>query len=70
VGGAKGDLVSGPPGEGPKVASEVGLAPVSADRTGWFRFYFDDQGWEWSEEVQRLLPDVLAPPGLAIGAGG
>ena len=23
-------------------------------RVGWFRFYFEDQRWEWSEQVQRL----------------
>ncbi|ORV48506.1 antitermination regulator [Mycobacterium florentinum] len=36
--------------------------PASADDTGdlspqgvgWFRFYFDDGRWEWSEQVQRL----------------
>ena len=27
---------------------------MSSERTGWFRFYFDDQRWEWSEQVQRL----------------
>jgi PAS domain S-box-containing protein len=31
-----------------------GLSAVSSERTGWFRFYFDDQRWEWSREVQRL----------------
>lgn len=31
---------------------------------GWFRFYFDDQRWEWSEEVQRLhgyTPGAITP---------
>jgi hypothetical protein len=23
-------------------------------RFGWFRFYFEDQRWEWSEQVQRM----------------
>jgi hypothetical protein len=23
-------------------------------RVGWFRFYFEDQRWEWSDQVQRL----------------
>jgi hypothetical protein len=23
-------------------------------RSGWFRFYFEDQRWEWSEQVQRM----------------
>ncbi|MDT5067969.1 MAG: hypothetical protein QOK02_4124 [Mycobacterium sp.] len=31
---------------------------------GWFRFYFDEQRWEWSEQVQRLhgyLPGTVRP---------
>jgi PAS domain S-box-containing protein len=39
---------------GPEVASEAEVAAVSPERTGWFRFYFDDLRWEWSEQVQRL----------------
>ncbi|WAC90119.1 PAS and ANTAR domain-containing protein [Mycobacterium sp. Aquia_213] len=31
-----------------------GLAAVSPQAVGWFRFYFDDRRWEWSEQVQRL----------------
>jgi hypothetical protein len=31
-----------------------GLAGVSPQGVGWFRFYFDDRRWEWSEQVQRL----------------
>jgi ANTAR domain/PAS fold len=23
-------------------------------RVGWFRFYFEDQRWEWSEQVQQM----------------
>jgi hypothetical protein len=30
------------------------LAGGSPQRVGWFRFYFADQRWEWSEQVQRL----------------
>jgi PAS domain S-box-containing protein len=41
-------------GGGPDVASEEELAAVAPERTGWFRFYFADQRWEWSEQVQRL----------------
>ena len=26
----------------------------SQQRVGWFRFYFEDQRWEWSEQVQRM----------------
>lgn len=32
--------------------------PTSADggseRVGWFRFYFDDERWEWSPEVEKM----------------
>lgn len=31
---------------------------------GWFRFYFDDDRWEWSPEVQQLhgyLPGTVTP---------
>lgn len=38
--------------EGAEVELELTL--VSPERMGWFRFYFDDQRWEWSEQVQRL----------------
>jgi hypothetical protein len=33
-------------------------------RVGWFRFYFEDQRWEWSEQVQRLHgyePGTVSP---------
>ncbi|SOX52832.1 ANTAR domain-containing protein [Mycobacterium ahvazicum] len=30
------------------------LATLSPQGVGWFRFYFDDRRWEWSEQVQRL----------------
>jgi len=34
---------------------EVGQAFAGApQRVGWFRFYFDDERWEWSEQVQRM----------------
>ena len=36
-------------------AAEVDQAFAGApQRVGWFRFYFEDQRWEWSEQVQRL----------------
>jgi PAS domain S-box-containing protein len=36
-------------------AAEVEQALAGApQRVGWFRFYFDDQRWEWSEQVQRM----------------
>lgn len=33
---------------------EQALAGGAPQRVGWFRFYFDDERWEWSEEVQIL----------------
>jgi hypothetical protein len=30
------------------------LAGGAPPRVGWFRFYFADQRWEWSEQVQRM----------------
>jgi ANTAR domain/PAS fold len=33
---------------------EQALAGGSPQRVGWFRFYFDDDRWEWSEQVQRM----------------
>ena len=41
---------------------EVGVA--SKTRVGAFRFYFDDQRWEWSEQVQRMhgyQPGAVTP---------
>jgi aryl carrier-like protein len=36
-------------------SAEVGQAFAGApQRVGWFRFYFEDQRWEWSEQVQRM----------------
>jgi PAS domain S-box-containing protein len=33
---------------------EQALAGGEPQRVGWFRFYFSDQRWEWSEQVQRI----------------
>ena len=33
---------------------EHALAGGTPQRVGWFRFYFDDQRWEWSPQVQRM----------------
>lgn len=33
---------------------EQALAGGAPQRVGWFRFYFNDQRWEWSEQVQRM----------------
>jgi PAS domain S-box-containing protein len=57
--------VSEPAGDGHEVASEEGFAAaVSTERVGAFRFYFDDQRWEWSEQVQRMhgyRPGTVTP---------
>ena len=47
-------------------ASDVARAldGVTPQRVGAFRFYFDDQRWEWSEQVQRMhgyLPGTVTP---------
>ena len=39
-------------------------ATVVPERVGAFRFYFDDQRWEWSEQVQRMhgyQPGTVTP---------
>src|ERR1700678_2052943 len=44
---------------------EQALAGGSPQRAGWFRFYFEDQRWEWSEQVQRMHgyePGTVTPP--------
>jgi fructose-specific component phosphotransferase system IIB-like protein len=43
---------------------EQALAGGAPQRVGWFRFYFADQRWEWSEQVQRMYgyePGTVAP---------
>jgi PAS domain S-box-containing protein len=43
---------------------EQALAGGSPQRAGWFRFYFADQRWEWSEQVQRMHgyePGTVSP---------
>jgi PAS domain S-box-containing protein len=39
----------------PNVAElEQRLAAGAPERVGWFRYFFDDQRWEWSPQVQRM----------------
>src|SRR5271163_4342220 len=33
---------------------EQALAGGAPQPVGWFRFYFADQRWEWSEQVQHI----------------
>ncbi len=43
---------------------ERALAGGSPQRVGWFRFYFADERWEWSDHVQRLHgyePGAIVP---------
>lgn len=39
--------------DGQAAAAEKALAGAP-QRAGWFRFYFEDQRWEWSEQVERM----------------
>jgi len=45
-------MSAGLDGQQPKV--EAALTGGAGQRVGSFRFYFADQRWEWSEQVQRL----------------
>jgi ANTAR domain/PAS fold len=43
---------------------ESALAGDAPQRVGWFRFYFTDQRWEWSEQVQLMHgyePGTITP---------
>ncbi|MHA7651655.1 PAS and ANTAR domain-containing protein [Mycobacterium sp. ML4] len=40
--------------DGQSAAVEQALAGGTPQRVGSFRFYFADQRWEWSEQVQRM----------------
>ncbi len=43
---------------------EQALTGGAPQRVGWFRFYFDDERWEWSDEVQALhgyQPGTVTP---------
>src|ERR1700744_5104047 len=50
--------------DGQTASIEQALAGGEAQRVGWFRFYFSDQRWEWSDQVQRMHgyePGSIAP---------
>jgi hypothetical protein len=41
-----------------------GIGALAAQRVGWFRFYFDDDRWEWSLQVEKMhgyLPGSVTP---------
>ncbi|WP_407685152.1 PAS and ANTAR domain-containing protein [Mycobacterium sp. HUMS_1102779] len=40
--------------DGQGEAVEEALAGGVPQRVGWFRFFFEDQRWEWSDEVGRI----------------
>ena len=43
---------------------EQALAAGGPQRVGWFRYYFDDDRWEWSPQVERMhgyLPGTVTP---------
>jgi hypothetical protein len=47
-----------------EVGVEEALAGGGPQRVGWFRFYFDDDRWEWSPQVERMhgyLPGSVTP---------
>ena len=44
-------MSAGQDGHGVEVEQAFAGAP---QRVGWFRFFFEDQRWEWSEQVQRM----------------
>lgn len=44
---------------------EQALAGGAPQRVGWFRFYFADERWEWSPQLQRMHgyePGEVEPP--------
>jgi hypothetical protein len=50
-------------GDGNKGVEEA-LAAGGPQRVGWFRFYFDDDRWEWSPQVAKMhgyLPGSVTP---------
>jgi hypothetical protein len=56
-------VVKSSDGDG-KEGVEGALAAGDPQRVGWFRFYFDDDRWEWSPQVQRMhgyLPGSVNP---------
>jgi hypothetical protein len=43
---------------------DVEAADMRPAQVGWFRFYFDDERWEWSDEVQAMhgyKPGTVSP---------
>jgi len=50
--------------DGQTAEVEQALAGGATQPAGWFKFYFTDQRWEWSEQVQRMYgyaPGTVTP---------
>src|ERR1700749_750097 len=53
-----------PSGDDGKEGVHEALATGGPHRVGWFRFYFDDDRWEWSPQVEKMhgyLPGSVTP---------
>ncbi|MDT5211295.1 MAG: hypothetical protein QOF67_3710, partial [Mycobacterium sp.] len=51
-------------GEDGRTGADGALAAGAPQRVGWFRFYFDDDRWEWSPQVERMhgyMPGSVTP---------
>jgi hypothetical protein len=51
-------------GDSNEGVEEALAAAGGHQRVGWFRFYFDDDRWEWSPQVERMhgyLPGSVTP---------
>lgn len=47
-------MTSDPAAENPESPIEHAFAGGEAQRVGWFRFFFADERWEWSPQVERM----------------
>jgi PAS domain S-box-containing protein len=58
------DSLSGPDTSETDGEVEQALAAGGPQRVGWFRFYFDDDRWQWSPQVERMhgyAPGAVTP---------
>ncbi|MDT5365592.1 MAG: hypothetical protein QOC62_23 [Mycobacterium sp.] len=56
--------VEQPSGGDSKEGVEETFAAGGPQRVGWFRYYFDDDRWEWSPQVEKMhgyLPGSVTP---------
>ncbi|MBP2453728.1 PAS and ANTAR domain-containing protein [Mycolicibacterium lutetiense] len=47
-------MTTDPAAGNPESPVEYALAGGEPQRVGWFRFYFADERWEWSPQVERM----------------